>query len=116
MNLVVRPAVEETVLRGLGQAARHNGDTLLGMLTDAQLLDAERHRRWACALVKMAQGQADNDKVIKGWIAKWEPLADKAIEALLRVTSRCAERSGRRHSRDAPVPKLDRPLILPDSG
>jgi len=81
MNLVVRPAVEETVLRGLGQAARHNGDTLLGMLTDAQLLDAERHRRWACALVKMAQGQADNDKVIKGWIAKWEPLADKAIEA-----------------------------------
>ncbi len=81
MNLVVRPAVEETVLRGLGQAARHNNDMLLGMLTDAQLQDAERHRRWAAALVKMALGTADNGKVIAGWIAKWEPLADQAIDS-----------------------------------
>ena len=81
MNLVVRPAVEEAVLRGLGQAARHNDDTLLGMLTDAELLDAERHRRWAAALVKMALDVPGNDKVIAGWIAKWEPLADMAIES-----------------------------------
>ena len=36
LNLVIRPAVEEAVLRGLGEAARHNGDTLLGLLTDAR--------------------------------------------------------------------------------
>ena len=81
MSLVVRPAVEETVLRALGQAARHNNDTLLGMLTDAQLLDAERHRRWTAALVKMAQAEGDNGKLIAGWIAKWEPLADAAIDS-----------------------------------
>ena len=81
MNLLVRPAVEEAVLRGLGQAARHNNDTLLGMLTDAQLLDAERHHRWAAALVKMAQGVTGNGKIIEGWVAKWEPLADAAIES-----------------------------------
>ena len=30
LNLVVKPAIEETVLRRLGESARHNGDTLLG--------------------------------------------------------------------------------------
>lgn len=81
LNLVVKPAVEEGLMRKLGMAARRNDDTLLGMLIDAQLVDAARHRRWATALVKMAtaetQGNAD---VIKSWITAWEPLADKAIE------------------------------------
>lgn len=81
LNLVAKPAVEEAVLRKLGEAARHNGDTLLGMLTDAQLLDAARHRRWATALVKMTLEKQGNSAAIKTWIAKWEPLADKAIDA-----------------------------------
>jgi toluene monooxygenase system protein E len=80
LNLVVKPAIEEAVLRKLGEAARHNGDTLLGLLTDAELVDGVRHRRWASALVKMAVEVPGNDAVIKGWIAKWEPLADRAIE------------------------------------
>ncbi len=85
LNLVAKPAVEESVLRKLGESARHNGDTLLGLLTDAQLLDAARHRRWATALVKMALEKDGNREVIKGWIAKWEPLANKAIEAYSRA-------------------------------
>ena len=80
-SLIAKPAIEESVLRKLGESARHNGDTLLGLLTDAQLLDAARHRRWATALVKMALETPGNAEVIQGWIAKWEPLADKAIEA-----------------------------------
>lgn len=80
-NLVIRPAVEETVLRGLGEAARHNGDTLLGLLTDAQLQDAQRHRRWASALVRMALQTEGNREVLAGWLAKWAPLADAAIAA-----------------------------------
>ena len=80
-NLVVRPAVEEAILRGLGQSGRHNGDTLLGMLCDAQLADTQRHRRWTAALVQMALTQEGNQEVLKGWIAKWEPLADAAIDA-----------------------------------
>jgi toluene monooxygenase system protein E len=81
LNLVAKPAIDEAVLRKLGESARHNGDTLLGLLTDAQLLDAARHRRWATAFVKMAQETPGNQELIQGWIAKWEPLADKAIEA-----------------------------------
>ena len=81
LNLLAKPAVDEAVLRALGESARHNGDTLLGLLTDAQLIDAARHRRWATALVKMALPEPGNAAVIKGWVAKWEPLADQAIAA-----------------------------------
>ena len=81
LSLILRPALEETVLRALGAAGRHNGDTLLGMLTDAQLVDAQRHRRWATALVKMALSQDANKAVLQNWVAKWEPLGDAAIDA-----------------------------------
>ena len=81
LDLVAKPAIEEAVLRKLGESARHNGDTLLGLLTDAQLIDAARHRRWLAALVRMASETPGNLELIQGWIAKWEPLADKAIDA-----------------------------------
>lgn len=87
LNLVAKPAAEEAVLRKMGEAGRHNGDTLLGMLTDAQLLDAQRHRRWASALVKMALEVPGNADVIKRCIAKWMPLADKAIEVYCSALS-----------------------------
>lgn len=81
LNLVLRPAVEEAVLRGLGRHGRQNGDTLLGLLTDAQLADTQRHHRWAGALVKQALEQPGNAEVLSGWVRKWEPLADAAIDA-----------------------------------
>lgn len=79
ISLLAKPAVDEAVLRKLGESARHNGDTLLGLLTDAQLIDSARHRRWASALVKMALEKPGNAETIQAWIDKWEPLADKAI-------------------------------------
>lgn len=81
LNLIVKPAFEECVLRGLGDAARHNGDTLLGLLSDAQLRDADRHRRWAGSLIKMSLQEPGNEKVIATWIEKWMPLAEIAIDS-----------------------------------
>lgn len=81
LNLVAKPAIEEAVLRKLGETGRRNGDTLLGMLVDAQLVDAARHRRWATALVKLACETPSNAEVIRAWLAKWEPFGDKAIDA-----------------------------------
>ena len=81
LNLVAKPAIDEAVLRKLGESARHNGDTLLGLVTDAQLIDSARHRRWVAAFVKMALETPGNLELIQGWIAQWEPLADKAIDA-----------------------------------
>lgn len=80
-NLVVRPAVEETLLRSLGEVARQHGDTLLGLLSDAQWQDVQRHRRWAAALVRMALQTPGNREVLQVWIERWEPLADAAITA-----------------------------------
>lgn len=81
LSLVVKPAVEEAVLRRLGEAGRHNGDTLLGLVTDAQLIDVARHRRWTAAFVAMAAQTPGNLEQMRTWIAHWEPLADRAIEA-----------------------------------
>lgn len=81
INLVAKPAVEEAILNQMGDVARAEGDTLLGLLTQAQMRDAERHRRWSGALVKMALETEGNEAVLKDWVAKWEPLADKAIDA-----------------------------------
>jgi toluene monooxygenase system protein E len=87
INLVTKPAVEEALLQQLGSLAQSEGDTLLGLLTQAQKRDAERHRRWSSALVKMALENEANREVLQKWIAKWEPLADKAIEAYCSVFS-----------------------------
>lgn len=81
LNLIAKPAIEEAVLRKLGESGRHNGDQLLGLLADSELVDGVRHRRWASALVKLVADVPGNADVIKGWIAKWEPLADQAIDA-----------------------------------
>ena len=81
LNLIAKPAIEEAVLRKLGESARHNGDTLLGLVTDAELIDSARHRRWLAAFVKHALETPGNLELIQGWIAQWEPLADKAIDA-----------------------------------
>jgi toluene monooxygenase system protein E len=64
-----------------GDIARSQGDTLLGLLTQAQMRDAERHRRWAGALVKMALETEGNREVLQSAIDKWRPLADAAIDA-----------------------------------
>ncbi len=81
INLVLKPAVEECLLVQLGDAGRHNGDTLLGLLNQAQMRDAERHRRWSTALVKMAVETDGNSAVLQKLVDKWVPLGDAAIEA-----------------------------------
>lgn len=81
LNLVLKPCIEECVLRGLSDSARHNDDMLLALLIDAQLRDADRHRRWARSLVTMAMEHEGNAKVIREWLAKWTPFAHRAIEA-----------------------------------
>ncbi len=81
LNLVAKPAVEELMFGALASAANDAGDTLYSLLSQAQLRDAERHRRWATALVSFASTEPGNSQVIAGWIDKWTPLANSAIDA-----------------------------------
>jgi len=45
------------------------------------LIDVARHRRWTAAFVAMALQTPGNLELMKSWIARWEPLADRAIDA-----------------------------------
>ncbi|HEC08610.1 MAG TPA: toluene monooxygenase [Acidimicrobiales bacterium] len=81
VNLVAKPAIEGAVIAGLAAAGRAEDDLLLALLADSQMRDAERHRRWASALVGMALETEGNKAVLDEWVAGWQPLADNAVDA-----------------------------------
>ena len=81
LQLVTKPAVDEAIFRELGTSARRSGDLLLAMLNDAALRDSERSRRWTAALVRHCLENPDNRAVITDSLARWVPLADRAIDA-----------------------------------
>lgn len=81
LNLVAKPAIEEACLRQFGILARSYNDHLLALLADAQLRDCDRHRRWSRAFVELCYQQDGNKAAIQGWVNKWLPLADQAIDA-----------------------------------
>lgn len=81
LNLVAKPAIDEAFLRQFAAAGRRRGDTLFGLLADAQLRDSDRSRRWSTALVRFAVPAAENGRVLRDWLAKWSPLGDRAISA-----------------------------------
>ncbi|RJF88842.1 toluene monooxygenase [Oleomonas cavernae] len=81
LNLVAKPAIDEACVRQLGRAARRFNDTVLDLLSDAILKDTARSRNWTGALVKFLGENDANTAQLSRWVAKWEPLADKAIDA-----------------------------------
>lgn len=82
LGLVFKPAIDEAFARQLGKTSRNGGDTLTGMLLDAQLTDSERSRRFMGALVRFLCEDSgfDNRRTMQAWIDKWAPLGDRAIE------------------------------------
>ncbi|NOZ65418.1 MAG: toluene monooxygenase [Alphaproteobacteria bacterium] len=80
INLVLKPAFDEACLRQLGHAARRFDDSFLGFLTDAQAVDSQRSRRWTSSLVQFLQQNEANQDVLDGWVEKWVPLGDQAID------------------------------------
>ncbi len=80
LNLVAKPAIDEACVRQLGRAARQYDDSVLDLLSDAILKDTARSRSWTQALVRFLAAKDENIALLRGWVAKWEPLADKAID------------------------------------
>ena len=81
LEVVLKPAVSAALQKQLGLAGAENGDTLLSLLNDAQMRDSERHQRQTQKLIEFALSNEDNPSIIQGWVDKWQPLADKAIES-----------------------------------
>jgi toluene monooxygenase system protein E len=84
LQLLAKPAIEACLLHELGRVARHNDDQLLGLLTDAQFLDAQRHRRQSVELRDFILSQDENKKHVEKWQEKWLPLTESAVRAYLQ--------------------------------
>jgi len=80
LEVVLKPAVSAAVQKQLGLAGAENGDTLLSLLNDAQMRDSERHQRQTQKLIEFACSNEANTPIIQGWVDKWQPLVDKAVE------------------------------------
>lgn len=93
-NLVIKPHIDRLVNQELaGTTALANGDFMLRNIHFSLDEDCRWHREWSTALARMAFGDTPaNREVVAAWIAKWEPLAVRAVEALAQVTA------------DAPMP------------
>lgn len=81
LNLIAKPAIDEAILREMVRLARQNGDELFALLVDSHLRDSDRSRRWSKAFTEFVTEEEGNRAVIQGWIDKWLPLADAAIDA-----------------------------------
>jgi toluene monooxygenase system protein E len=83
VNLLLRPALDDVLLRRLGQAARAAGDDLTWLLLGSLEIDAARCRRWSTALAEFAvAARPGNAAVIERWTNRWAPRAQAAAEAL----------------------------------
>ena len=94
LNLVAKPAIDEAIVRQLGNSARHAGDGLLGLLMDAHRIDVERSRRWSKALIDFMLQTDGNKDALAQWVAKWAPLGDTAIDAYCAALPEAGDAAG----------------------
>jgi toluene monooxygenase system protein E len=83
LNVVAKPAFDEVTLHQLARAAGRHGDELLALLCEAHARDIDRSRRWTAALVAQAVEEGYNREVIGDWLARWTPLAHRAVRGYL---------------------------------
>ena len=83
MNLVLRPTLDQILIRQLATAAHDNNDDLTWLLLGNLAADADRCTRWSTALAGYAiQQRAANRDVLQRWIARWTPRAEAAAAGL----------------------------------
>lgn len=83
LNLVVKPMMDALVNEQLGALAKANGDRFLSELLAEFDLDSRRSQDWSQALVAYCvDRQPELHGVFAGWLAKWQPKAKAAVDAL----------------------------------
>lgn len=92
VNLVLRPTLDEVMLRQLAAVAAANGDQLTWLLLGNLAIDADRAARWSAALARYAIEQREaNAEVLGRWIERWTPRADEAAARLARMLAELPE-------------------------
>jgi toluene monooxygenase system protein E len=95
MNLVLRPTLDQILVRQLANAAHDNDDGLTWLLLGNLGVDVDRCTRWSTALAAYAiEQRAGNRDVLQRWVTKWTPRAEAAavgLGQLLEEGGRSAE-------------------------
>lgn len=79
VNLVLRPVLDDLLLRQVGLVARDNGDEQTWLLLSNLAADAKWCRDWTVALARFALEQRpENGPVLQRWIDRWMPRAKAA--------------------------------------
>ncbi len=83
LNQVVKPALDALFKEAFVELANENGDGLTAALLQESRVDTTRNQAWHTALARYAlAANPDNRGVIDGWLDKWRPLADRAVDGL----------------------------------
>lgn len=83
LNLVVKPALDALFKEAFVDLASVNGDGLTAALLQESRVDTTRNQAWSSALARYAlTANRTNRAVINGWIEKWRPPADRAVDGL----------------------------------
>ena len=83
VNLVLRPVLDDILVRQLAEVARENGDTSTWLLLSNLDLDVQRNQRWSTALARYAvEHRPGNAEAFQRWIDRWSPRAEDAAAGL----------------------------------
>jgi len=81
LNLVLKPIIDEFLLRHISDLALGHDDHLLGQIFYSLNEDCQWHRRWSQALIQTAIDDTPaNRQLVQRWIDKWYPDALHAID------------------------------------
>jgi toluene monooxygenase system protein E len=116
VNLVLRPTLEELLLRQLSLVADANGDQLTWLLLSNLAADSDRAARWTAALARYAvAARPENAAVFQRWVDRWVPRADEAAAGIARMLDQLPE-SGRDESLTLAAATTARDRVLADAG
>lgn len=83
LNLAVKPAIDALVNWEFAALAQANNDQFLAQLFTEFTHDSKRSQDWTQALVHyMLDRDPKLHSVLEGWLARWQPDAHAAVEAL----------------------------------
>jgi toluene monooxygenase system protein E len=89
VNVVLKPAFDELFMLDFGRLAQATGDDVLERMLRALHEDCAWHRQWSAALIAMlVQNDAANARTMAGWVERWKPRTDAAIDAVIEMLER----------------------------
>jgi toluene monooxygenase system protein E len=86
LNLCLKPAFDQLFMVHFADLARAAGDDLLAKLLFSLNEDCRWHADWMGSLIRLAiEERPENRSTLQGWIAKWDPVAAAALQALAPI-------------------------------